>query len=371
VATRLTSAAIASGSALAAAGTAHALVNCALLRVPRRPPPTCRRRVSVLVPARDEEHRIARCVTALLAQRDVPDLEVVVLDDGSGDATADVVRSAAAGDPRLRLLTASDEPPTGWLGKPYACARLAAAATGDVLVFVDADVVVEPDAIAATVALLDEHQLDFVSPYPRQLADGPLPRLVQPLLQWSWLTFLPLRTAERSGRPALAVANGQLLAVTRAAYDTAGGHGAVRGDVVDDIMLARALHRAGRRGGIVDGTAIATCRMYDDARQLADGYGKWLWTAFGSPAGAATACGLLLLGYVVPPVAVVTGSRVGLAGYAAGVAGRVVAARRTGGRALPDALAHPASVLAFCALVVRSYAQHRRGRARWKGRRIP
>ena len=90
----------------------------------------------------------------------------------------------------------------------------------------DADVVLAPEAVAATVALLADTGLDLVSPYPRQDAPGAT-RLVQPLLQWSWLTFLPLRLAERSARPSLSAANGQLLAVTRAAYDRAGGHAAV------------------------------------------------------------------------------------------------------------------------------------------------
>lgn len=186
---------------------------------------------------------------------------------------------------------------------------------------------------------------------------------MQPLLQWSWLTFLPLRLAERSPRPSLAAANGQLLAVRRAAYDKAGGHATVRAEVLDDVALLRAVKTAGGRGGVADGTALATCRMYGGWAEVRDGYTKSLWSAFGSRPGAVAVCGLLLVAYVLPAAAALTGSPAGLAGYAAGVTGRVVAARRTGGRAWPDALAHPLSVLAFTGLTARSWRARHAGTA--------
>lgn len=356
----------------AAAGAAvvsalHALVNARLMRVPPRDPPVCAEPVSVLLPARDEAHRIAPAVRSVLAQRGVPDLEIVVLDDGSTDGTAGVVADAAGGDPRLRVVTGT-EPPPGLPGKPHACARLAGEARGTVLVFVDADVTLAPHAVAAAVALLREHRLDAVSPFPRQLADDLPTRLVQPLLQWSWLVFLPLRLAERSPRPSLSAANGQFLVLDAAALTRAGGFAAVADQVLDDIAVMRAVKRAGGRGIVADGSRIAACRMYQGWAEVRHGYEKSLWSATGSPAGAtALAAGLAWL-YLLPPLAALTGSRAGALGYAAGVLGRVVAARHTGGRAWPDALAHPLSVGLLLSLVARSWQARRRGRLSWKGR---
>ncbi|MDU0291715.1 glycosyltransferase [Saccharothrix longispora] len=364
---RVLGALVAGGSATAALGTAHALVNSRLVRTPPVDPPPCREPVSLLVPARDEAHRIAPTLRSLLAQRGVPDLEVLVCDDGSTDGTADVVRAVAAGDPRVRLLTGSP-PPAGLPGKPAACARLAAEARGRVLVFVDADVVLAPHAAAAAADLLRSAGLDAVSPFPRQLADDPATRLVQPLLQWSWLVFLPLRLAERSPRESLSAANGQFFVVDAEALRRCGGFEAVADAVLDDIALMRAVKRSGGRGAVADGSGVAECRMYRGWSEVAAGYEKSLWAATGSPVGAVLLAAALAWVFVLPPVAALAGSRAGLLGYAAAVAGRVVTARRTGGRAWPDALAHPVSVAALLRLLARSWRARRAGTLTWKNR---
>jgi hypothetical protein len=358
----------------AAAGLlAHTVVNAALLRRAPHATPS-HRKVSVLIPARNEADRIGASVRAVLAA-DWEDLEVLVLDDGSTDGTADAITRAAAGDPRLRVLTGAPTP-DGWLGKPWACAQLADAADGEVLVFVDADVVLARRAIGAIVALLDAG-MDLASPYPRQVATGVLARLVQPLLQWSWLTFLPLRLAEVSPRPSLTAANGQVLACTPASYRKAGGHAAVRHEVLEDLALARAAKNVGLRAGVTDGTALATCDMYRSDRDVVAGYTKSLWAAFGSPAGAVGTMAVLVWLYVHPVVALARAWRRGddrtarraALGYGLGVAGRVVTALRTGGRPM-DAVAHPLSVAALAWLTTRSLLGHRRGTLEWSGRPV-
>jgi hypothetical protein len=345
--------------------TGHGAVNALLLRRPVGRPPIVGVPVSVLLPLRDEADRVRPCLEALLAQEAVPELEIVVLDDGSADGTADVVR-AVAGD-RVRLITGA-VPPEGWLGKPWACHQLAGAARGEVLAFLDADVVLAPHAVAAGVALLDG--FDLVCPYPRMVAGSPGERLVQPLLQWLWLTFLPLRAMERSARPSLAAAGGQFLVARRAGYERAGGHAAMAGAVLEDIELARAVKRSGGRIALADGSALASCRMYESWAGVRDGYAKSLWASFGSPAGAAAAVLALLLLYVAPVALIPVAPWAGLAGYLLGVLGRIVTARATGGRALPDALAHPASMLVLAYLTARSYRLHRKGSLTWKGRRV-
>ncbi len=342
------------GTALAVAGAVHAAVNAALLRRPVDGP--VHSRVSVLIPARDEADRIGACLDAI----DGAD-EVLVLDDDSADATAEVAQAHGA-----RVLPGAPLPP-GWLGKPHACAQLASAASGDVFVFLDADVRLRPGAIRAAVHFLESSGWDLVAPHPQQEALSLSERLVQPLLQWSILTTLPLRVAERSPRPSLAAANGQFLVVRRSAYERVGGH--VPDAVLDDLALARAIKRAGGRGGVIDGTSLATCRMYCGWSELRDGYGKSLWSAFGGPVGSGGVVGGLSLAYVLPALAALRGSRIGMLGYAAGVAGRMISARRTGGSVL-DSFAHPVSIALFGYLTARSHVEHARGTSDWKGRSV-
>ncbi|MET8307645.1 glycosyltransferase family 2 protein [Micromonospora sp. NPDC005173] len=363
-----------------AALTGHTWLNAARwLRRPTDRPDEVGELVAVLLPLRDEAARVIPCLRALLAQRGVPGLRVVVLDDGSTDGTAEVVRAVAGDDPRVTLLTGV-APPPGWLGKPHACWQLATRAdpAATALVFVDADVVLAPHAVAAAVTELRTARATLLSPYPRIVVTTAADRLVQPLLQWLWLTFLPLRAMERSPRPSLAAAGGQFLVVDRAGYTAAGGHAAVADKILEDIELARAVKRAGGRIALADGSRLATCRMYDDWPQLRDGYSKSLWASFGHPGAAAAVVALLLLLYTAPPLVALAGvaagapvvAAVGLAGYLLGAAGRVLTARATGGRWWPDALAHPVSVVVLGWLTLRSYHLRKRRRLTWRGRPV-
>jgi hypothetical protein len=366
---------VGAGTALAVGSLALAVDNARRIRDPATAPPPLAEQVAVLVPARDEEGRIGACVRSLLRSADAsgPDrVRVLVLDDASTDGTAATARRAAGDDDRLTVLTGAPTPP-GWLGKAWACEQLATAAGrlgATVLVFVDADVELAPPALAACVDQLRGSGLDLVCPYPRQLAGTWSERLLQPLLQWSWMASVPLGPAERTSRPSLGAANGQLLVVDAAAYARSGGHATVRAEVLEDLALLRAVKATGGHGVVTRGTEVATCRMYDGWPALRRGYSKSLWSAFGSEAGAAGAVATLLLAYVVPPVAALRGSRTGAVGYLAGVAARVVVGRRTGSRVVPDAAAHPVSVLLLAGLVLDSVVAHRRGTLRWRGRPV-
>ncbi len=361
------------GTILACALTAHTVWNLRHLRSLDNASPrnAVKDAVTVIIPARNEEDHVARTLTSVLEQGDVENLSVVVINDGSTDRTREQVESVAT--ERVHLVNEPDQsPPSGWLGKPWACARGAEHAQGSVLVFVDADVILEPNAVANAVETLRIHGLDMVAPYPRQIARTPLARLVQPLIPWSWATTVPLLWARAAQWASMSAANGQFLVVDAAVYHAIGGHSAVAGDVLEDIALMRAFRDAGFCAETMNGSDVATCTMYESDTEVVDGYTKSLWNAFGGMLGSAVVTKVLLLGYVVAPLGVVHRSTRtwGLAAYSAGVLGRVAVSRAMRDRVLPDAFAHPVSIAAFTALEIASWTRHIRGTTQWKGRPI-
>ncbi len=331
-------------------------------------------RVSVLLPVRDEERNIESCLTALMAQTDVA--EIIVLDDASSDGTANRAEALAASDPRVKIhRDPNSEVPPGWLGKSWACQRLAVEATGDVLVFVDADVTLAPTAVSSSVAMLRNLNLHMICPYPRQETTSALTRLVQPLLQWSWLTFIPGDLSMTRQLPSMAVGNGQFMVVDAASYRLVSGHACVAGVVLEDVALARAFREVGLRTAVVDGSKVARCRMYASDRELVNGYTKSLWSAFGGEPAAIATVSILKLVYVLPPWMLLASrdprSRAwGAFGFGAAVVGRFVVARRTGQRAWPDSLAAPVSIGSLSVLTGLSIWRHHRGTITWKGRAL-
>ncbi len=365
------------GALTSAALTAHAAINMRLIRRPRDESVTIGERVSVLLPARNEAARITPTLRSLLAQEGLPDMEILILDDGSTDGTADVVRQVVGSDPRVKVIDGPDDlPPPGWLGKSWACHRLAQEATGDVLVFIDADVQLSSRAIASTVHQMRSGGLDLLSPYPRQVAITPAERITQPLVVWSWVTALPIRITERSHYPSMAAAVGQFLVVDSRAYRISGGHAAIADLILEDVGVLRALKRAGFQGAPADGSAVASCRMYTSWPEIYDGYTKSVWSAVQPSPVAYALVSVMTLAYVAPPVFAILGpgraARAwGVAGYASGVLGRYVVARRTGERVWPDVLAQPASVATFAGLILASLRRHRAGTITWRGRPLP
>jgi hypothetical protein len=250
----------------------------------------------VLIPARDEERTIGPAVQAVLASRGV-ELEVLVLDDHSEDATADVVSAIAGRDSRVRLLRGQPLP-AGWCGKQFACSLLARAASHSFLVFLDADVRLAPDGLARMVAFLEQSNADLASGIPLEVTGTLVEKLVIPLNHFVLLCFLPLARMRRSRHTAYAAGCGQFFLARRNAYEAARGHTAIRSSLHDGITLPRAFRAAGFRTDLCDLTEIATCRMYRTAGDV------WLGLAKNATEGLASA------GMILPATALLMGGQV-------------------------------------------------------------
>ena len=314
---------------------------------------------SLLVPVRNEAAVLRRTLPGLLAQ---PVGEILLLDDESEDGTAAEARRLAAGDPRVRILRGA-RLPAGWVGKTWACSQLAEAARGERLVFLDADVHLEPGAIEALADEMDRQGADAFSVFPRQRTGSLSERALLPIIDDVLLSFLPFPLL-RAPVPSAAAANGQVFAFRRAAYASSGGHAAVKGEILEDVLLARHVRRRGLRLGLALGGDLASVRMYRSDAELVRGLAKSLLPAYG---GSRLLLILGALWHVVVytlPVALLAWELRWAVPLALAVLQRVLLNAKTGRDAPWEALLVPVAPLLALPVHLRAMGRRRV----WKGR---
>lgn len=234
--------------------------------------------VSVLVPARNEESNINKCIRSLLAQ-EYSTFEVIVLDDHSTDSTRSILDGIQKEQPALKII--SGEPlPEGWLGKHWACQQLAGAARGELLLFTDADTWHEPHALRDSVATLIKEGADLLTMFPHEQVVTWGEKLTVPVLGFAPFSFVPIFLARFRGLSRLAVTIGQFMLFRRSAYDAIGGYEAVRTHPLDDVMFGRRVLKYGMKWMLVDGTSHVHCRMYGDFDSAVSGFTRSLFAFF-------------------------------------------------------------------------------------------
>lgn len=325
---------------------------------------------SLLVPARDEAENLRANLPALLAQ-EPPPLELLVLDDGSHDGTAEVVeRFAAESGAAVRLIRGAPLP-ADWGGKNWACHQLAGAARGEVLIFCDADVRPAADAVARTVAAMEATGSGVLTALPRHRFQTWTVAATVPIVAWlPAIALLPLPLVPRVRAPSLGMGNGQWLAFTRAAYAASGGHEAVAGEVLEDVALARRAKEAGVRLLVATAPRTLDVRMYRDWREMRRGFGKNLYALGGGTLpGFVLTFAIFLLTAAVPLLAPLTGATWAYAAPALLVVVRLCGAMLLG-QGVATVVLHPVGVLLACVIALESAVRAGTG-VQWKGRRMP
>ena len=330
--------------------------------------------ISLLVPARDEQGTIGRCVAHLLEQ-DYPNLEIVVLDDGSTDTTAAIV--LAFGDPRVRLERGAPLP-AGWTGKNWACHQLAQQARGRVLCFVDADTVVEPGAISAAYGTMVDHDAGLVSLLPRAERRSAGGALLLPMVSYAPYALFPTSLVHSGEDPRIAVAFGPFVMVSRVAYQGSGGHAAYPDHIVDDLQLARSVKADGHTIRLANGSDLVQTGWYGNTGEIWDGFSKNAYGALDYNPWAASAVLFLLVPLLLAPFL-----RIGFGAWAGDIpaiavwqallliAGRAITAHQGRDRQWSTPL-HAATVAFWGATLARSMVlSGSHGTATWKGREVP
>lgn len=341
-------------------------------------------RVSIIIPARNEARAIGACVRAAVGQ-DHPDLTVIAIDDGSTDSTPHILAAAQAeAGGRLRVLAGRPLPP-GWVGKCNACDHGASYATGDWLLFLDADTVAAPGLVRALVGFAEAHRLDALSALPRLEVVSGSERLVLPaFFRFIVNVFPAFRRFDPEGPATDALAIGQCFLFRAAAYRAIGGHTAVFDCVLEDVELARRLRDAGLRYALVQAGKLISARMYHSTAEVVEGLGKHAAagqrlssgrggrifaqlavSTFGPPVATLAGLALFAAGDVGGPAALAAGLAAWL--VMAGVAARALAA--TFGLSPIWAVAAPAGLALYGVIALRGLLRAALGLGvRWKDR---
>lgn len=235
-------------------------------------------RVSILVPARNEQENIAACVASLLAQDE--EIEIIVADDSSEDSTAAIVERLAATHAQVRGVKVPPLPP-GWLGKNHALDAAVKLARGEWLLFTDADTRHAPGQLARVLGRAQRKRLDLISYSPEQEMQTWWEKAVIPLIFAQLATLFPFARVN-DPEDAQAAASGTYLLIPRAVYEAVGGHAAIRGEMLEDVALARRIKQAGYRIWFGAGDGVVRVRMYRRFGEMWEGWTKNLFLLFGS-----------------------------------------------------------------------------------------
>lgn len=334
-------------------------------------------KVSIVIPARNEERAIAAAVTSQLAQ-DYSDFEVIVVNDRSTDGTGGILESLARTDSRLRVVAGS-EPPTGWIGKPHALWLGARAASGELLLFADADVRYQPTSLREAVGLLERRRADFLGILPRIEAEGFWENVLMPFLIGAFYGGLGAFANFRWPRW-LALGSGAGNLIRRSAYDAIGGHASLKASVIDDVALALAARRAGFSTAAARAEDRVSVRMYHGFREVCAGFTKNIAYAYNGWLGAVlfflTSAWFVMA--LAPPVFLLLALAgvpvaprdvaLAAAGTALPMLARVILAAAVGDPIWP-AVTHPIMAAVWAGIASRSlYQRVVRRRLTWRGR---
>ncbi|MCX7737273.1 MAG: glycosyltransferase family 2 protein [Candidatus Kapabacteria bacterium] len=328
-------------------------------------------KVSILVPARNEEKNIENCLNSITSF-DYPDYEIIVLDDGSTDNTYKILETYQSKHPNLKILKGK-QTPYDWLGKNWACYQLAQEAKGDILIFTDADNWHRSDALTETIEYMNRYRLDFLSAFPQQITKSLSEKIFVPVVDLIIYSFLILWSTLLMKSSIFAAANGQWIAIRREAYFKIGGHSAVKSSIVEDIQLSRVFKKNSFRTLTTAGTDIVFGRMYHNFSEIWNGFSKNMYFIFGGNFFILFGIiFLLLLTGIFPYISLffTTSFLFPIISISLIILWRAILSLRFKSNLFLNVIFHPISILFLILIALNSFIKIKTGKIEWKGRKI-
>ena len=232
--------------------------------------------VSVLIPARNEEINIKRCLYSLIDQS-YKNLEIIVLDDDSDDQTYDIVKNISKNYKSIKLVK-GEAKTIGWTGKNWACNQLSKYANGDFLLFVDADTKLQKNTIAETVNEMNNNDIDLISLFPNRITNTVIDKIISVTIGWFIFSCLPIIFSNKN--PIFSSAFGQFLLFRKGAYFSIGGHESIKDKILDDFELGRLITKKGYNLNVLDGTERISTFSYSTEKEALEGLSKSIFPFF-------------------------------------------------------------------------------------------
>src|SRR3989338_1688156 len=228
--------------------------------------------ISVLIPARNEENNLPQLLQSLLKQT-YPHFEVIICDDNSEDKTLEIIQSYTGKSKQIAYIQGKKLPPN-WTGKNWACHQLSQKARGSLYLFLDADVLLEPEALESAVALMERKKTALLSCFPCQKMKTVGEWLIVPLLDWLLLSFIPMDLVYRTKNNSFSVAIGQFILIRKSTYYKINGHEGIKDKITEDVYLSKRVKLSGNRILAARSKGLVKCRMYGSFKESLDGLSR-------------------------------------------------------------------------------------------------
>jgi chlorobactene glucosyltransferase len=235
--------------------------------------------ISVLIPARNEEKVIKQCIESLINQQ-YPTYEIIVLDDNSTDETLKILESLCLKYPEKLKIVQGKPLPKDWMGKNYACHQLSLLAKGEYLIFTDADTIHESSCLLTATQTIIKENIDLLSLVPNQIMNTYVEKIIIPMMLTLYTAYISIKAIQFSPNPAFTAMNGQFMMFKKSIYNSINGHETVKQMIVEDIQLGKKIKSAGGIISLKNGSLILSCRMYNNASEIIQGFSKNIFAGF-------------------------------------------------------------------------------------------
>jgi len=325
-------------------------------------------KISVLIPARNEEANIDACLNSVCSQN-YKNLEIIILDDDSGDNTFSVAEKFSLKDNRVRVIKGKNLA-AGWVGKNWACKQLSDNAQGDFLLFIDADVRLMPEAIESAMSALEETNVDMMSVFPKQIMNTTGEKVTVGIITWLMLAFLPVKQIYKSKSMRFSGAVGQFMMWKRESYFRSGGHESVKDKIVEDMETAKFLKRKGFKIILLLSDGLVQCRMYGSFKEGVDGFTKNAYPSTNSSAAEFFAILFFISASLLLPLLLAAANHLYFYTLAVIILHRIIVSVIYRENILTGIILYPVQIIVMDYIAIRSYTAFKKNRLNWKERNL-